>query len=216
MTPRTEVSWVNYEDDRTLIRKQLLDTPHSLFPVCRNTLDEVIGVARAKDLLAVLDGGESLLTYAAQYPAIVVPESMGVIKLLGVLRRAKGRVVLVTDEFGAVQGLVTPLDVLEAIAGEFPDEDETPDIVQDKGGWLVKGGTDLHMLEQALGDIELVSPVEDYASLAGLLLGHIGHMPVIGDYIDLETYRFEVLEVTDRKIDLVYIYPIPDNIPKNE
>ncbi|MEC5207520.1 CBS domain containing-hemolysin-like protein [Vogesella perlucida] len=216
MTPRTEVSWVNYEDDPTLIRKQLLDTPHSLFPVCRNTLDEVIGVARAKDLLAVLDSGESLLTYAAQYPAIVVPESMGVIKLLGVLRRAKGRVVLVTDEFGAVQGLVTPLDVLEAIAGEFPDEDETPDIVQDKGGWLVKGGADLRMLEQALGGVELVSPAEDYASLAGLLLGYIGHMPTIGEHIDLETYRFEVLEVTDRKIDLVYIYPIPGNIPQSE
>ncbi|VTR53055.1 Putative Mg2+ and Co2+ transporter CorB [Serratia fonticola] len=74
---------------------------------------------------------------------------------------------MVTNEFGVVQGLVTPLDVLEAIAGEFPDEDETPDIIEDGDRWLVKGGADLHSLEQALDCDDLVSPTEDYASLAG-------------------------------------------------
>lgn len=97
-----------------------------------------------------LEQGEDIAEFAARTPPIVVPETMDVIKLLAVLRRAKGRLVVVTNEFGVVQGLVTPLDVLEAIAGEFPDEDETPDIVAEGDGWLVKGGTDLHSLEQAL------------------------------------------------------------------
>jgi CBS domain containing-hemolysin-like protein len=81
----------------------------------------------------------------------VVPETLDPINLLGVLRRARGSFVIVTNEFGVVQGLVTPLDVLEAIAGEFPDADETPEIVIDGDGWLVKGSTDLHALQQALG-----------------------------------------------------------------
>lgn len=76
----------------------------------------------------------------ANTPTIVVPETLDPINLLGVLRRAKGSFVIVTNEFGVVQGLITPLDVLEAIAGEFPDEDETPDIIADGDGWLVKGG----------------------------------------------------------------------------
>ncbi|AXK38417.1 TerC family protein [Crenobacter cavernae] len=205
MTPRTEVSWVDCNGDPHDIRQQLLDTPHSLFPVCRGTLDEVVGVARAKDLLVALDSGQSLAHYAAQHSPIVVPESMDAIKLLGVLRRAKGRFVLVTDEFGVVQGLVTPLDVLEAIAGEFPDEDETLDIVRDDAVWLVKGGADLHMLEQALGDVELVSANDEYASLAGLLLVRCGHMPALGETLDIGAYRFEVAELSERRIELVRI-----------
>ncbi len=75
---------------------------------------------------------------ASASPAIIVPETLDPINLLGVLRRARGSFVIVTNEFGVVQGLVTPLDVLEAIAGEFPDADETPEIITDGDGWLVK------------------------------------------------------------------------------
>ena len=113
-------------------------------------LDEVIGVVRAKELLVALEHGMDIHTFAASSPPIIVPETLDPINLLGVLRRAKGSFVLVTNEFGVVQGLVTPLDVLEAIAGEFPDEDETPDIITDGESWLVKGGTDLHSLQQWL------------------------------------------------------------------
>lgn len=140
MTPRTEISWVDCNRSQEEIREQLLDTPHSLFPVCRDSLDQIIGVVRAKDLLVAIERGDSICEFAATTPPIVVPDTMDVINLLGVLRKAKGRLVVVNDEFGVVQGLVTPLDVLEAIAGEFPDEDETPDIITDGDGWLVKGG----------------------------------------------------------------------------
>ena len=83
--------------------------------------------------------GENVAALASASPAIVVPETLDPINLLGVLRRARGSFVIVTNEFGVVQGLVTPLDVLEAIAGEFPDADETPEIVIDGDGWLIKG-----------------------------------------------------------------------------
>ncbi|WP_145932328.1 TerC family protein [Yersinia bercovieri] len=205
MTPRTEISWVDCNRSQAEIREQLLDTPHSLFPVCRDSLDQIIGVVRAKDLLVAIERGDSICEFAAATPPIAVPDTMDVINLLGVLRKAKGRLVVVNDEFGVVQGLVTPLDVLEAIAGEFPDEDETPDIITDGDSWLVKGGADLHSLEQALDCQELVSPTADYASLAGMLLSHSGHMPTVGDVVELHNLRFEIMAVSDYRIELVRI-----------
>ncbi|MDI9276009.1 TerC family protein [Pantoea sp. EABMAA-21] len=205
MTPRGNISWVDAERPVDEIRIQLLDTPHSLFPVCRGELDEIIGVVRAKELLVALEHGMDVATFAATTPAIVVPETLDPINLLGVLRRAKGSFVIVTNEFGVVQGLITPLDVLEAIAGEFPDEDETPDIIADGDGWLVKGGTDLHSLQQLLDHHELVDREEDHASLAGLLIAQKGQLPQPGEIIDLPPLHFQIIEATDYRIDLVRV-----------
>jgi CBS domain containing-hemolysin-like protein len=205
MTPRGEISWVDLETDLGEVRKQLLVTPHSLFPVCRGSLDNVIGVVRAKELVTALDTQKDLEGWARQFPPIFVPDRMDVIKLLGVLRQAKGTLVLVIDEYGAVQGLVTPLDVLEAIAGEFPDADETPDIVLQDDGWLAKGTADLHALEQSLGGVTLVSSDDEYATLAGLLLARHEKMPSVGDTIRIGDFEFAVLEISDRRIELVRI-----------
>ena len=205
MTHRGNISWVDATRPVDEIRIQLLDTPHSLFPVCHGELDEIVGVVRAKELLVALEHGMDVATFAANTPAIVVPETLDPINLLGVLRRAKGSFVIVTNEFGVVQGLITPLDVLEAIAGEFPDEDETPDIIADGDGWLVKGGTDLHSLHQLLDHNELVNSEEDHASLAGLLIAQKGQLPVPGDVIDMPPLHFQVIEATEYRIDLVRV-----------
>ena len=210
MTPRTEISWVDCERSTEEIRLQLLDTPHSLFPVCRGGMDELVGVVRAKDLLVALNEQLDVESFAAATPAIVVPDTLDVINLLPVLRRARGSLVVVTNEFGVVQGLVTPLDVLEAIAGEFPDEDETPDIVIDGEGWLVKGGTDLHTLQQVLDSHDLVDPKQDYASLAGLLLAHGDEIPKAGEVIELYQFRFQIMAVSDYRIELVRVERLPD------
>jgi len=103
MTPRGEISWIDVESHPEEIRAQLLETPHSLFPVGRGSLDNVLGVMRAKDLVTALDGEQDLATCAEQFPPIVVPDQIDVIKSLGVLRKAKGSLVLVVDEFGTVQ-----------------------------------------------------------------------------------------------------------------
>lgn len=205
MTPRGDISWVDATKPLDEIRMQLLDTPHSLFPVCRGELDEVVGIVRAKDLLVALEQGVDIEAFAASSPPLIVPETLDPINLLAVLRRAKGSFVLVTNEFGVVQGLVTPLDVLEAIAGEFPDEDETPDIIIDGESWLVKGGTDLHSLQQRLDYFDLVKTGDNYASLAGLLIAQKGQLPQPGEIIDMPPLHFEIVEATDYRIDLVRI-----------
>ncbi|MFC3395699.1 TerC family protein [Brenneria rubrifaciens] len=216
MTPRTEISWVDCDRSVEDIRLQLLDTPHSLFPVCRGSLDELVGVVRAKDLLVVLETHADVESFAAATPPIVVPETLDVINLLPVLRRAKGSLVMVSNEFGVVQGLVTPLDVLEAIAGEFPDEDETLDIVVDGDGWLVKGGTDLHSLQQVVNSSDLVSPKEDYASLAGLLLANSDEFPKVGEIIELHQLRFQIREVSEYRIELVRVEKIADPVEDDD
>jgi len=205
MTPRGDISWVDALKTEAEIREQLLASPHSLFPVCRGELDEVIGVVRAKELLVALDKGENVASIAAQSPVIVVPETLDPINLLGVLRRARGSFVIVNDEFGMVQGLVTPLDVLEAIAGEFPDADETPEIVRDGDGWLVKGTTDLHALQQRLDINTLVNVDEDIASIAGLVIAVNGQIPKPGDVLEVAPLQIQIIEANNYRVDLVRV-----------
>jgi len=205
MTPRTDISWVNLEDDATTIRQLLTDVPHSFFPVCRGSLDEVVGMGRARDLLADVLTNGAIRRESLRQP-IIVHESIGILSLMDTLRRSHGQLVLVTDEFGAIEGLVTPIDIFEAIAGEFPDEDETPDIMPDgENRWRVSGAADLHHLEQELETDGLVG--EDYSTLAGYLLAHFDQLPEVGQVLEptQPPLRFEVLEVVGRRIVSVLV-----------
>jgi CBS domain containing-hemolysin-like protein len=209
MTPRTEVSWVNVDDDPQTMRVQLLEAPHSFFPVCRGSLDEVLGIGRAKDLIADLITENRVRLNRLRDP-IIVHESVGILRLMETLKRSRGQLVLVADEFGAIEGLVTPIDVFEAIAGEFPDEDELPDIVTEgTNRWKIDGAADLHHVEQVLETEGLVDEAQDYSTLAGYLLARFGHLPKPGDTCEYDThparFRFEVLEVLGRRIASVRV-----------
>ena len=100
---------------------------------------------------------------------------------------------------------MTPLDVLEAIAGEFPDADETPEIVADGDGWLIKGSTDLHALQQTLGLDDIVNEEEDIATVAGLVIAVNGHIPRTGDVVELAPLQFTIVEANSYRVDLVRV-----------
>ena len=102
-----------------------------------------------------------------------------------------------------VQGLVTPLDVLEAIAGEFPDADETPEIVADGDGWLVKGTTDLHAFQHALGLDNLVD--DDIATVAGLVIAVNGQIPHVGDVIELPSLHITITAANNYRVDQIRV-----------
>ncbi|MBB3222716.1 TerC family protein [Pseudoduganella umbonata] len=207
MTPRSEMSWVNLDDDAGTVLRQLQQTPHSLMPVCRGQLDNVLGIARTKDMIGDLllhrpigESGGRLRT------PIVLPDTAGVLKAMETLKRAHGQVVLVTDEYGVVQGLLTPVDILEAIAGEFPDEDEELAIQPKAPGlWEVDGAADLHLLEQVLETDTLVSDDADYTSLAGFLLAHFEGFPEAGQVLELDGLRYEIIAVEERRIAKVSV-----------
>jgi len=210
MTNRSDISWINIEDDADTIRAQLLATPHGFFPVCRGQLDEVIGVARAKDLIADLTLHGAIDAAHIRTP-IVLPDASGVLKVMDRLKRSHGQLVIIADEYGTLQGLVTPIDILEAIAGEFPDEDEQPVVqVLGPGRWKVDGTADLHYLEQVLEVDALVGDTDDYTSLAGLMLERFGTLPKVGDAVEIEGFRFEVAQVLERRIATVIATRIDD------
>ena len=209
MTPRTDVSWLDLDDDAETLKQQISSTPHSFFPVCRGSLDEVVGIGRAKEMIADLITEGRIRPSRLREP-LIVHESIGVLKLMETLKRSRGQQVLVTDEFGAIEGLITPIDVFEAIAGEFPDEDETLDIIQEaENCWRVDGGADLHHLELLLDIDGLVDDDENYTTLAGYLLARFDHLPEVDDSCELEqdgaNLRFTVLKLSGRRIATVRI-----------
>ena len=209
MTPRTDISWINLDDDPQLIQKQIAEVPHSFFPVCRGSVDEVIGIGRAKEMIADLLIHGNVRRTSLREP-IIVHDTISIIRLMDTLKRSRGQLVLVADELGTIQGLVTPIDVFEVIAGEFPDEDETPDIVTSgENEWEVDGAADLHQLEQVLNTEGLVDEDEDFTTLAGYLLSRFGQLPARGNQCEFDApharFKFEVLRIDGRRIAQVLI-----------
>jgi CBS domain containing-hemolysin-like protein len=206
MTHRADISWVNLDENPEQIRERLLEAPHGYFPVCRGSLDDVIGVARVKDLLGDLIRDGKINEKNSLRTPIYVPESITAINLIETLRRASGQIVLVSDEFGALKGVVSPIDILEAIAGEFPDEDETLEIqATGPGQWTVAGCADLHQLELTLHTEGLVSVEGSYASLGGYMISRFGRLPVEGETLTHNRFEFRVASIEDQRIATVSV-----------
>ncbi len=207
MTPRSQISWVDLEDSPEQIREKILSVPHSLFPVCRGSLDKVISVVRAKELLDVLEEPEELKTLIKRHRPIYIFEKMKVIDAINTLRTSKGSLVLVSDEFGNVQGLISPLDVFEAIAGEFPDADEQLDLVRvDDTHWIASGMLDLYQLELELGMIDLIDEDAGYISVAGLILDKTNSTVEVGTELNYQGVQFKVTEIESNRIKSVSIH----------
>ncbi|MDN5842849.1 MAG: TerC family protein [Alcaligenaceae bacterium] len=220
MTPRIDVSWINLDDDPAELREKLNKEPHSFFPVCRGSLDEVVGIGRAKDLITDLLVHETIRETRLREP-IIVHESIEILQLMDTLKRSHGQLVLVADEFGSIVGVVTPIDIFEAIAGEFPDEDEAMDIIdQGNGRWRVDGAADLHHLEQLLHTDDLVDDDEEFSTIAGYLLERFGQLPEVGDSCELvhdyARFRFTVLQMDGRRIATVQIERLDPPDPEAE
>jgi len=213
MTPRTDISWINVEDDPKTIRDKINRTPHGFYPVCRGSLDDIIGIGRAKDLIAslIVDGN---VNQQRLRPPIIVHEGVRMLDLINTLKSARGQLVIVINEFGTVEGLVTPIDVFEAIAGDFPDEDETPDIiVKAENQWIVEGGTDLHHFEQTLDVEGLSQGTDDFSTVAGFLLQQLGKLPEVGETFTLRhppwELHFRIIELDGRRIAKVFVERLP-------
>ncbi|NYT25487.1 TerC family protein [Alcaligenaceae bacterium] len=213
MTPRTDISWINVDDDPKTVRDKINRTPHGFYPVCRGSLDEIIGIGRAKDLITdlIVDGN---VNQQRLRPPIIVHEAVRMLDLINTLKSARGQLVIVINEFGTVEGLVTPIDVFEAIAGDFPDEDETPDIiVKAENQWIVEGGTDLHHFEQTLDVEGLSQDTDDFSTVAGFLLQQLGKLPGVGETFTLRhspwELHFRIIELDGRRIAKVFVERSP-------
>lgn len=207
MTPRFDVVWLDPTDPPEEIRRRMSDSGHSRFPVARESVDEFEGVVHAKDLLDRLMRNQPFDLIACLYQPLVVHEGTPVLRLLEMFRQSAVHMAIVVDEYGGFEGVATPTDILGAIAGELPEEEATeePDAVQrEDGSWLLAGMIPIDEVERLLGRTGMQSD-EDYHTLAGFLLWQLGRVPTIGEQLDWEGLRFEIVDMDGRRIDRVLI-----------
>ncbi len=211
MTPRTAVDWIDVDADADAIRQALLDTPHSRLAVAEGSVDRLIGAVQARDIVAAFIEGRPLDLRALLRAAPIVPDRMDAMDTLNVLREAEVPMAFVHDEYGHFEGIVTPADLLIALAGEFAsdkDLDTDPPLVErDDGSWWVSGSASADLLSDRLC-IKL--PEErDYATVAGFALSVLRHIPEVGERFRFAGWYFEIVDMDGRKIDKLLASEIP-------
>ena len=209
MTPRPDIEWLDVEADATELMPKILGAEHSRLALCEKVIDEVLGFVYVKDLLAQIATGKPLAPRACLKEALTVHESTTVLRLLDLFRKRAANLAFVLDEYGGVQGIVTPRDIFAAIAGEFAeDAADEPGVVKRKdGSWLVDGRLRVTDLERAISAHGLFD--EEYTTIAGLVLHHMGRLPQIGDSIEFGGYRFETVDLDGRRIDKIIVTRLP-------
>jgi putative hemolysin len=215
MVPRAEIDWLeadaSVQDCLEKIAAAGEDGAHSWYPVCRGSLDDVIGLMRVARLLQLKKSGVNDPIGSHVQPVTFVPETLSAMELLEQLRQRSGRMVLVVDEYGVVQGLLTPHDLLEAITGELRPlvPGEAWATRREDGSWLLDGLIPLQELKARL-EIDEEFPDEDkgrYTTLAGLLLTLAGRLPRMGEHFAFGDWDFEIVDLDGRRIDRVLARP---------
>ena len=206
MTPRTEIAWIDRTDTPADIIATVRETPHSRLIVCEGSVDNVVGVVHAKDLLDRVLGGEALSVEAALRQPIVVPDTVTALDALERLKSDQLGLALVMDEYGSFEGVVTAADILEAIVGD--PTDAAVDLGSGADGadqvLVMDGMMPVDELKQRLELPDL--PAEgSYHTLAGLVLALLRRVPRVGDRIVFAGWRFEVTDMDGRRVDKVRV-----------
>jgi putative hemolysin len=208
MIPRAEIVWLDLADSTEKLLQCIADSGHTRFPVCRGSLDDVQGVLRLASLLRPLAHGDKLLLSEHLVPPVFVPETLSGMELLEQFRAARTDLVFVVDEYGAVQGVITERDLLEAITGEFgaSGDDDAWAVQRPDGSWLLDGLIPVPELKDRLALKEL--PEEDrgrYNTLAGMIMLLLGRLPRTADAVDWQGWRFEVVDLDGKRVDKVLV-----------
>lgn len=214
MTPRLEIDWLDLENPVEEIRSFVIDNPQTAYPVAKGDLDNVIGVARAEDLLAQSLKGQPFDIEESLRPPLFVPESVSVLSVLQQMRTERTHVALVFDEYTGLHGLVTLTDILESIAGNIPQAEETvePSIVsREDGTWLVDGRSAIFQLEEVL-ERDLQHELLDIQSqtVAGLVMALLQRIPSEGDRCTWAGVGFEILDMDGVRVDKVLVEELKD------
>lgn len=213
MTPRTKIVWLNIEEPLEDIQRKLVEYHYSRFPVAKGNLDNIIGVVRAKDLLVQSLTRQPLDLQVLLRPPLFVPESMSALNVLELFKEKGTHVALVTDEYGGIEGMITHNDILEDIVGHIPTAGEPssePQAQQRKdGSWLVDGLLNIDALK-AIFEIEQLPDEQDgkYHTVGGLIMSQLHGIPMVGQYVEWQNLRFEVVDMDGRRVDKVLIIPV--------
>jgi len=208
MIPRAEIVWLDAAAPLDQLVREIGEHGLTRYPVCRGGLDDVIGVLAAHRLLKPLAAGEAPAITELLEPPVFVPETLSGMELLEHFRTSKAELVFVVDEYGAVQGVITERDLLEAITGEFgtPADEDSWAVKRDDGSWLMDGLIPVPELKDRLELKEL--PEEDrgrYNTLAGMVMLLLGRLPHTGDHAEWQGWRFEVVDLDGKRVDKVLV-----------
>lgn len=218
MTPRIGIVWLDINDPPETLHRKVAESTYSRFPVCRGTLDNLLGIVKAKDMLSRCVSGASLDLQADLKQPLFVPESTPAIRALEMFKAARTHLALVIDEYGAVEGLVTTNDILEAIVGDIaPVESEAgKDAVQrEDGSWLIEGAMPVDEFREIFSVGRL--PGEErgvYHTLAGFVLFHLGRVPSEADRFEWHGLRFEIVDMDGKRIDKVLVMATKASVPR--
>ncbi len=212
MVPRTEIAWIDERISADALRVLLGTSGFSHFPVCKGSLDKLVGVVHVKDLIAygLLAGGEFDVSVLTRKP-LFVPESMPALRMMDEFKRTKIHIAFVVDEHGGTLGLLTLNDVMSALIGDIGRRGEEPKphaVQRENGSWLMDGRLPLH---EALGILSIHienDDAPDVSTVAGLVLAQLGRIPKRGERADWMGWQFEVVDMDGARIDQVLVTPI--------
>ena len=212
MTPRVDVAYLDVEDSSDEIQHKILDSAHSVMPVCRGGIINVLGIVHAKDLLRRSLCGEPLDLLSLLKNPLFIPETATAMKLLEMFKKSGRHVAFVMDEYGDVQGLVTINDVLDSIVGDIPSDGKPAEafaVRREDGSWLLDGMLPMEKFGELFPDVGL--PEEEsgtYHTLSGFIQMRLGRIPAVADHFEWRGWRFEVVDMDANRIDKVLAAPV--------
>lgn len=212
MTPRKEIVWFNIDSSFKTIRSRLTKYPHAYFPVCRDSIDRVVGIVQTKSLLTDFLAEEKIDLKKILHKPLFVPESMSGLKVLELFKKSGIHMALIVDEYGNVKGLLSITDVLEAIVGDIPtinELDEKEIVKRENGTFLVDGllpideFKDFFKIRKLPGERTGI-----FHTIGGFATNNIGRIPLTGDNFEIDHFRFEVVDMDGNRVDKVLISPL--------
>jgi putative hemolysin len=208
MTPRTDVVWLDIADPLEPITQTIINAPHDFFPVCRDNLDDVLGVISAKEFLGRLLNEPALQLKSLLRPPLFVPESIRASALLEHFKQTGVHLAMILDEYGGLQGIVTLNDVVEEIVGEI--EITSPQVVQrPDGSWLLDGLLPVDEFKKLFDVRELPGEGQkNYETLGGFVMMHLGRVPSAGDAFRWSKLQFEIMDMDGRRVDKLLVTPL--------
>ncbi|MFN8402499.1 MAG: hemolysin family protein [Anaerolineales bacterium] len=214
MTPRTNIVYLDINDSMEEIRQKIGESEYSRFPVRQGTLDTILGIVKARDLLMKSLSGEEIRLKDIIKPAFFIPETMFASRALEVFKEKGTQILLVIDEFGGLQGLITINDVLEEIVGQMEQEEPQATQRQD-GSWLLDGMLEVDEFKEIF-KVHALPHEDEYETLSGFVMMSLGRVPMSADHFEWHGLRFEVIDMDGRRVDKILVTTLPPRSPAQE
>lgn len=203
MTPRTDIVWLDIDDTMDEIRAKIAENDFSRYPVRQDTLDVILGIVKARDFLVPILGGEQVNLKEMLRPAFYIPETMFASRALEILKEKGTDMLLVIDEFGGLQGLLTINDILEEIVGAM-EIDEPQATQRQDGSWLLDGMLEIDEFKEIF-DFHSLPHEDEYETLSGFVMMSLGRVPQVADHFEWNSYNFEIIDMDGRRVDKVLV-----------